>query len=89
MAAAVDASQTLRGKPLACELDVPASWEVVSNEGFRILAIGDGAGLMLGSLPQNLGDPSVTLDEAKRMATKDDPDAKISEPTSITIDGRK
>lgn len=89
LAAAGDATQTLRGKPLACELDVPASWEVASNEGYRILALGDGAGLMLGSLQQNLGDPSATLKEAKGMATKDDPDAKFTEPVSITIDGRK
>jgi hypothetical protein len=89
LAAAGDTSQTLRGNPLACELDVPASWEVVSNEGYRILALGDGAGLMLGSLQQNLGDPSATLKEAKRMATKDDPNAKVTEPVSITIDGHK
>ena len=88
-AAADDTTQTLRGKPLACELDVPASWEVASNEGYRILALGDGAGLMLGSLQQNLGDPSATLKEAKGMATKDDPNAKFTEPVSITIDGRK
>jgi hypothetical protein len=89
LAASDEATQTLRGKPLACELDVPASWEVVSNEGYRILALGDGAGLMLGSKQENLGDPFATLKVAKEMATKDDPNAKITDPVPITIDGHK
>jgi hypothetical protein len=89
LAVSGEATQTLRGKPLACELDVPASWKVVSNEGYRILALGDGAGLMLGSKQQNLGDPSATMKEAKEMAIKDDPHAKMTQPVPITIDGRK
>jgi hypothetical protein len=88
-AVADEATTTLRGKPLACELDVPASWDVVSDEGYRILALGDGAGLMLGSKQQNLGDPSATLKEAREMATKEDSNAKVSDPTPITIDGHK
>jgi hypothetical protein len=84
-----EATRTLRGKPLGCELEVPAAWEVVSDEGYRILALGEGAGLMLGSKQENLGNPSATLKEARAMAAKDDPNAKMTEPSPITIDGHK
>ncbi len=89
VAAPNDTVQTMRGRPIPCELDVPAWWKIVSDEGYRILAIGDGAGLMLGLNPQNLGDPSAAVKVGKNMATKQDPNAKVSEPTPITIDGHK
>src|SRR4051794_3463061 len=47
-AASNDTVQTMRGRPIPCELDVPGSWKIVSDEGYRVLALGDGAGLMLG-----------------------------------------
>ncbi len=87
--ASCERTQTLRCRPLKCELDVPVSWHVVSDKGYRIVAGGDGAGVMLGSLQQNFGSPSATLSEAKRMASKGDPNARISEPTPIAIDGHK
>jgi hypothetical protein len=86
--ASCERTKTLRCRPLNCELDVPASWNVASDEGYRIIAIGDGVGVMLGSLQHNLGNPSATLKTAKEMATKGDPNAKITEPTPIRIDGR-
>jgi hypothetical protein len=83
-------TQTLRGKPVACELDVPASWRVISDKGgARITAVGDGAGLMLGVTPENLGDPSAAVKVGRDMATKQDPNAKITEPVPITVDGHK
>ncbi|MBA2433835.1 MAG: hypothetical protein H0V54_01895 [Chthoniobacterales bacterium] len=81
--------KTLRGRPLNCELDIPASWKIATDEGYKIIATGDGLGIQLGSLQQNLGDPSATLQTAKQMAAKGDPNAQIGEPTPITIDGRK
>jgi hypothetical protein len=83
-------TQTLRGKPVACELDVPASWRVISDkDGARITAIGDEAGLMLGVIPENLGDPSAAVKVGRDMATKQDPNATVTEPAPITIDGHK
>jgi hypothetical protein len=88
-AAPNDTVQTKRGRPIPCERDAPASWKIVSNEDYRILAIGDGAGLMLGLNPQNLGDPSAAVKVGKDMATKQNPNARVTEPTPITIDGHK
>jgi len=84
--ASCERTQTLRCQPLKCELDVPASWKVVSDEGYRIVAGGDGVGVMLGSLEQNFGSPSATLSEARRMASKGDLNAKIGEAIPIAID---
>ena len=89
VAAPNDTAQTMRGRPVPCELDVPASWKIVSDEGYRVLAIGDGAGLMLGLNQQNLGDPSAAVKVGRDIATKQDPNAKVTEPTPITIDGHK
>jgi hypothetical protein len=83
-------TQTLRGKPIACELDVPASWSVTSDKGgARITAIGDGAGLSLGVIRENLGDPSAAVKVGRDMATKQDPNATVTEPVPITVDGHK
>src|SRR5439155_13731196 len=84
-----DAVQTLRGRPLPCELDAPASWKVVSDEGYRIVAVGDGAGLMLAAIEDDLGDPSAAVKVGREMATKQDSNAKVTEPTPITVGGRK
>ena len=62
---------------------------MVSDEGYRIVAVGDGAGLMLAGHEDNLGDPSAAVKVGREMATKQDPNAKITEATPITIDGRK
>jgi hypothetical protein len=80
VAASDEAIKTLRGKPFAFELDIPASWEVVSDQGRQITAIGDGVTLMVGIRQKS--------DDSSKKA-KDDPNARLSEPTSITIDGRK
>jgi hypothetical protein len=88
-AASCERTQTLRCSPLKCELDVPASWNIARNEGYRIVAGGDGVGVMLASLQQNFGSPAATVPEARRMATKGDPNAKFTEPAPITIDGHK
>jgi hypothetical protein len=89
LAGSDEATRTLRGKPLACELDVPATRDVVSDKGHHILAIGDGAGLTVDSKQENLLDPSAVLKEAKEMAAKQDPNAKMTEAVPITIDGHK
>ena len=88
-AASCERTQTLRCSPLKCELDVPASWNIARNEGYRIVAFGDGVGVTLVSLQQNLGSPSATVNEARKFATKGDPNAKFTEPTPVTIDGHK
>jgi hypothetical protein len=90
IASSDEPTQTLRGTLLACELDVPASWRVIADQGgARITAIGNGAGLMLGVTAENLGDPSAAVKVGRDMATKQDQNATLTEPVPITVAGHK
>jgi hypothetical protein len=44
---------------------------------------------MLAAIEDDLGDPSAAVKVGREMATKQDSNAKVTEPTPITVDGRK
>ena len=77
--------QTLRGTRVPCEIDVPSSWRVRSNEN-AVAAIGDDMQILLSSGPQ-VGDSQAAAKVACDGARQLMPDAKWTEFQPIKLAG--
>jgi hypothetical protein len=85
-AVAEDASlQTLRGTLVPCEIDVPSTWRVRTNEG-TIAAIGDGMQILVHS-DQHVGDSHAAAKAACDGARALMPDAEWTEARAIKVAG--